>query len=489
MEMAPGMGDKVMAKGNLCASALSIALSMVLPRVCSPSEAPTHVPLPASAGEKLNVVLFLIDDLGATDLGCTGSKFYQTPNIDRLAQEGMRFTTSYASCPVCSPTRSSILTGKYPARLHITDWIPGEGRKTEKLLSPDWRMYLPLTERTIANNFRDAGYATASIGKWHLGGPKYYPEHHGFDINIAGTDKGQPPSYFSPYHISTLKDGPVGEFLTDRESAEAVKFIDTNQNRPFFLYLPHHAVHTPLMGKQDVVAKYRARRTADDPQNNATYASLVESVDDSVGKIVGELERLKLIDKTVIVFTSDNGGLLGSTYNIGMRAGKGSPYEGGVRVPLIVRWPGVTQPATTSAIPTISMDLYPTLLNAFGGAPAKGQIFDGVDLMPALKGGVLASRPIYWHYPHYHLGGATPYSAVRDGDYRLLEFFEDHRVELYNLKTDPLESHDIAISEPALVAKLYRQLAAWRKKVGAQLPTINPGHDPNADPEVLVDLD
>lgn len=437
---------------------------------------------------KLNVVLFLIDDLGATDLGCTGSRFYQTPNIDRLASQSLRFTTSYSACTVCSPTRASLLTGKYPARLHITDWIPGEGRQHEKLLSPDWTMHLPLENRTIASAFKQAGYATASIGKWHLGGPEFYPEHQGFDINIAGTDKGQPPSYFSPYGIPTLKDGPPGEFLTDRESTEAVKFIQANRDHPFFLYLPHHAVHTPLMGKPGVIAKYRQRVRADDPQRNPTYAALVESVDDSVGNVLGSLDRLGLTDNTVVVFTSDNGGLLNSTYNIGMRAGKGSAYEGGVRVPLIVRWPGVTRPGTTTDERAMSIDLYRTLLHACDGKANRRQVIDGIDLMPALAGGSLPTRPLYWHYPHYHTGGATPYSAVRDGDYRLIEFFEDHRVELYNLKTDPLEKVDLAAQSPEIVARMRKQLASWRKQTGAQLPLKNPDYRPGVR-AAMLDLD
>lgn len=428
--------------------------------------------------DRLNVVLILIDDLGATDLGCTGSRFYQTPNIDRLAQEGMRFTNAYSACTVCSPTRAALMTGKYPARLHITDWIPGEGRRKEKLLSPDWRMFLPLEERTLAEVFHGSGYATASIGKWHLGGPAYYPEHQGFDRNIGGTDKGQPPSYFAPYRILTLTEGPTGEFLTDREAEEAVKFIEGNQNRPFFLYLPHYAVHTPIMGKPQVIEKYRSRRDPNGVQKNATYAALVESVDDSVGKIMAALKRLKLDERTVVVFTSDNGGLLGSTANLGMRAGKGSVYEGGVRIPLLVRWPGVTPPGTTSPAPAITMDLYRTLLHACGGKLVKGQIVDGTDLMPALTGEPLKPRPLFWHYPHYHTGGATPYSAVRHGDYRLIEFYEDKRIELYNLKNDPAESQDLSSVEQEQAQSLRKLLNNWRKRVGAQSPLPNTSYVP-----------
>ncbi len=435
----------------------------------------------ASAGEKLNVIVVLVDDLGGTDLGCYGSRFYQTPNIDRLAKQSLRFTHAYSACTVCSPTRAALLTGKYPARLHITDWIPGEGRINEKLRVPDWTMHLPVEEHTLARAFKEAGYSTASIGKWHLGGQDYYPEKQGFDINIAGTDKGQPPSYFSPYHIATLPDGPDGEFLTDRESVEAVKFIEQHREVPFFLYLPHHAVHTPLMGKKEVVEKYRGRRRPDDPQSNPTYAALVESVDDSVGNIMAALDRLKLTERTVVIFTSDNGGLLPVTSNLGMRAGKGSAYEGGVRIPLLVRWPSVTHAGTETDATAMTIDLYPTLLQAAALKPKSGQIVDGKSLMPVLKGnGPLQRDALYWHYPHYHIGGATPYSAIRQGDYKLIEFYEDKHTELYNLKTDPREANDLATKEPKRAEDLRRKLDVWRTQVDAQHPTPNPDYRPDA---------
>jgi arylsulfatase A len=302
-------------------------------------------PRAQAAAAPPNFIFILVDDLGWTDVSCYGSKFYETPNIDRLASQGMRFTQAYAACTVCSPTRAAVLTGKYPARLHITDWIAGHVRPYAKLKAPDWTMHLPLEETTIAEALKPLGYATASIGKWHLGGPAYYPEKQGFDINIAGCDRGQPPSYFSPYKIATITDGPPGEFLTDRESMEACKFIEQNRARPFFLYLPHHAVHTPLMAKKEVKEKYQAKVKPGLLQNNATYAGLVESVDDSVGRILKKLEELNIDDRTVIFLTSDNGGLVLNrvTDNSPLRAGKGSAYEGGVRVISIVKWPGVAK--------------------------------------------------------------------------------------------------------------------------------------------------
>jgi len=431
------------------------------------------------AARPLNFVVILVDDLGATDLECFGSRFYRTPNLNRLAAEGMRFTQAYSACTVCSPTRAAMMTGKYPARLHITDWIQGHKRPKAKLKVPDWTMHLPHEERTLAEALKTAGYATASIGKWHLGGPEYGPEKHGFDVNLGGDHRGQPPSYYSPYRIPSLPDGPAGEFLTDRESAEATRFIEQNRDRPFFLYLPHYAVHTPLMGKPDVIAKYRDRISPDDPQKNPTYAALIESVDDSVGRILRVLDERKLAERTVVIFTSDNGGLLGSTANLGLRAGKGSAYEGGVRVPLIVRWPGVTRAGSQSAEPVITVDHYPTLLDGAGVKPTPGQVIDGESLLPLLRGSNKMKRDsIYWHYPHYHPGGATPYSAVRNGDWRLVEFFEDNHVELYNLKIDPTESRDLATTEPTRADALRRQLHAWRKEVGAQLPTPNPEYAP-----------
>lgn len=439
------------------------------------------VSLPAGAADRPNIIVILVDDLGATDLGCCGSSFYQTPNLDRLAREGMRFTQAYSACTVCSPSRAALLTGKYPARLHITDWIAGHKRPNAKLRVPDWTQYLPHGERTLAEALKGAGYATASIGKWHLGGPEYYPETHGFDRNVGGTDRGQPPSYFSPYRIPTLPEGPAGEFLTDRESVEAARFITENRDRPFFLYLPHYAVHTPLAGKKEVVEKYRGRISPDSPQKNATYAALVESVDDSVGRITRVLDDLKLSERTLIIFTSDNGGLLPITSNLGFRAGKGSAYEGGVRVPLIIRWPGRVRPGTESAVPVITPDHYPTILQAAGVKPEPGQVVDGESLLPVLERKGRPKRDtLFWHYPHYHPGGATPYSALRQGDWRLVEFFEDNRVELYNLREDPRETENLAATRPEKAAVLRKRLQQWREGVGAQIPTPNPDYRPDS---------
>ncbi|HLF95418.1 MAG TPA: sulfatase, partial [Planctomycetota bacterium] len=290
-----------------------------------------------SQADPPNVVVILVDDLGWTDLGCFGSPFYETPHIDRLAAQGMRFTHAYSACTVCSPTRASLMTGKYPARLHVTDWIAGHARPKAKLKVPDWTKHLALEETTVAEALKAAGYATASIGKWHLGPPAHFPEKQGFDLNRGGCDKGQPPSYFSPYRIPTLEEGEKGEYLTDRLTTEALAFLDSNKDRPFLLHFPHYGVHTPLQAKKAVVEKYQAKAKAGADHRNAAYAAMIESVDDSVGRIVAKIEELKLSSRTLIVFTSDNGGLLQSTSNRPLRAGKGSAYEGGVRVPMIVR--------------------------------------------------------------------------------------------------------------------------------------------------------
>jgi arylsulfatase A len=435
-----------------------------------------------AAPDRPNVVVFLIDDLGAADLGCFGNAFHETPHIDRLVQDGVRFTAGYSACTVCSPTRAALLTGQYPARLRITDWIPGHTRPLAKLRVPDWTMHLPTATYTLAEAFKAAGYATASVGKWHLGGPKYYPEQHGFDLNIGGTDQGSPPGYFAPEKIPTLPPGRPGEFLPDRLTTEAVAFIAAHRDRPFFLYFPHYAVHTPLGGKPDVVARYAAKAAAMGVKRNPTYAALLQGVDDSVGAVRKALAEWRLADRTIVVFTSDNGGLLPVTANPPFRAGKGSAYEGGVRVPWIVLWPGVTKPGGTIATPVITCDLFPTLTEACGLEVPASHVVDGESLVPLLKGARgLGRDALYWHYPHYHPGGATPYSAARFGDWKLIEFFEDDRVELYNLKDDVGETTDLAAQDPALRATLRDRLRAWRSAVGSQLPASNPDHDPARD--------
>jgi len=442
---------------------------------------------PACRGSELvatplpNVIVILVDDMGWRDLSCQGSEFYETPHIDRLAAAGMRFTQGYSACTVCSPSRAAIMTGQYPARLHITDWIAGHQRPHAKLLPPDWTKQLPLETVTVAERLKTAGYATASIGKWHLGGPAFYPEHQGFDENVAGSDRGQPPSYFAPYGIPTLAEGPDGEYLTDREAAEAVRFIAAHKLGPFFLYLPHYCVHTPIQGKREVMAKYAAKAVPVQKPKNDAYAAMVESVDDSLGRILATLDELGIRDQTAIFFTSDNGGLAGVTDNRPLRAGKGSAYEGGVRVPFIVSWPGVTKPGGTSDVPVITPDIPATILALTGVGPDPAQPLDGRDLSGTLAGGTLDRDAMYWHYPHYHPGGATPYSAIRSGSWRLVHFHEDGQSELYDLVADAGETTDVSSQQPERAATMRDTLDAWLTAVGAQLPVPNPNYDPTQD--------
>lgn len=439
--------------------------------------------LAATDAAKPNIVLILADDLGWTDLSCYGSEFYETPNIDRLARDGMKFTQAYSACTVCSPTRAAILTGKYPARLHVTDWIPGLPPENPKLLVPDWTKYLPLEEVTLAEALRSAGYVTASLGKWHLGEEGYFPEKHGFDINLGGSSAPNPPSYFAPYKIATLPEGPKGEYLTDRMGAEAARFIEKNKDKPFFLYFPLFAVHTPIQGKQELIQKYRAKKRPGQKQVNAMYAAMVESMDDSVGRIRGKLDELKLAGRTIVIFASDNGGRVPTTSNYPLRAGKGSCHEGGTRVPLIIHWPSVTKPGSVCETPVISMDLFPTSLEIAGLKTAAAKGVDGVNLIPLLRQeGELKRDALFWHYPHYQhyqQGGTIPYGAVRAGDYKLIEVFDDMRVELYNLREDLGEQRNLAGQMPEKVNELRTRLHAWRKEVGAQMPTRNPAYDPS----------
>jgi arylsulfatase A-like enzyme len=454
----------------------------------------------ATLPRKPNVVFILTDDLGWADLGCYGSTFYETPNLDRLAKQGMRFTDAYAAANVCSPTRAAILTGKYPARLHLTDWLTGrEDRPDQKLSRPKFQKFLPLEELTWAEALREAGYQTAFIGKWHLGAkPEHWAEHQGFDLNIGGHGKGHPPSYFSPYGITNLADGPKGEHLDDRLTDEAMRFMERARNKPFLLYLSHYTVHTPLQAKPEVIEKYKTKaatlpdsgpafspdkgRSVRQVQDHAVYAAMIESLDTSVGRLLGKLDELGVTDNTIVIFTSDNGGLStaeGSpTSNLPLRTGKGWAYEGGVRVPLLIRAPGVTKPGSVSPEPTISTDFYPTILEMLGLPPRPQQHSDGRSVVAALKGSALSERPIFWHYPHYSNQGGAPHGAVRLGNYKLIEWYEDMNVELFNLKNDIGERHDLAKSQPELAAKLTKLLHDWRRQVKAQMPRSNPNYQP-----------
>jgi arylsulfatase A len=441
--------------------------------------------------EKLNFVFILIDDLGWTDLGCYGSETYDTPNIDRLASQGMKFTDAYAACPVCSPTRASIMTGKYPARLHLTDWSPGYHYPETKLHRPEFHQHLPLGEVTIAEMFKTAGYATASIGKWHLGAEDHYPTDQGFDINVAGYETGGPPSYFYPYErpksktnprIPTMTGGFEGEYLTDRLTDEAETFIETNKDAPFFLYLSHFSVHVPLQAKEEYIKKYEASIKPGAHQDNPVYAAMVQSTDESVGRVMDKLDDLELTDKTVVIFMSDNGGLVGTTgkwqyatSNLPLRNGKGTAYEGGIREPMIVRWPGTVEPGSVCDVPVTSVDFYPTMLEIAGIPMPPEPAIDGTSITPLLKDeGTVDRDALYWHYPHYHRLGAKPFGAVRFKDHKLIEYYEDSALELYNLAEDIGEQHDLSGEMPEKTAQLRDMLHNWLKSVDAQMPTVNP---------------
>ncbi|MCC7373804.1 MAG: sulfatase-like hydrolase/transferase [Verrucomicrobiales bacterium] len=441
----------------------------------------------ASRAASPNIILIVADDLGAHDLGCTGSKFHETPNLDRLAAAGMRFTQAYSACTVCSPSRAAILTGLYPATLKITDWITGHDQPKAKLKPPAWTQQLPLDRVTLAERLGPMPKSTAHLGKWHLGGEGFEPEKQGFQLNLGGDHRGQPPSYFSPYQLPRLPDGPVGEYLTDREGDEAAKFIASRKNEGFFLNYWPYAVHTPLQAKPDLIAKYQAKAArVGGPQTNATYAAMLESLDAAVGKIIKALEDNGIAERTVVIFTSDNGGLvLGNqppTSNLPLRSGKGSPYEGGHRVPLIVNWPGVTPPGSTCTEPVMGIDLHPTVL-AIASLPQdyiNHRGFDGTNLVSLLKDPTasLGRDALYWHYPHYHPGGATPYAAIRAGDWKLIQYYETGRPELFNLREDPSEANNLAESETNRVMELSRKLFAWQGKVDAQWPMPNAAWEP-----------
>ena len=457
----------------------------------------------AKEDRPLNFVFFLVDDLGYMDVGANNRKcFYETPNVDRLAKSGMRFTNGYAANPVCSPTRFSIMTGKYPTRTGATNYF--SGRRVERFRPAPLHDQLDLEETTIAEALKEHGYTTFFAGKWHLGHREtHWPEHQGFDVNRGGWRAGGPyggKRYFSPYGNPRLEDGPDGEHLPDRLATEACKFIEANQQKPFFTYVAFYSVHTPLIGRPDLVEKAKAKAMklgldkleaeklfapeeqnfdTDRPrkvriiQQHAIYAAMVEAMDLAVGKVLDKLDELGLTDHTAVCFMSDNGGLATSegspTSNRPLRAGKGWLYEGGIREPFIIRWPGVTKAGTTCDTPVISTDFYPTMLEMAGLPLRPKQHLDGLSLKPLLKGGQTLDREaLFWHYPHYGNQGGFPGGVVRMGDWKLLERFEDGRVHLYNLADDIGETHDLAALQPERVATMRAKLHTWYKEVGAK---------------------
>ena len=439
--------------------------------------------------DKPNIVLILIDDLGWKDLGYMGSKFYETPNIDRLSRTGVVFTNAYAACAVCSPTRASIQTGRYPARTGVTDWIRArfqvnsaeikappafEENGAKKLRTPSNPYWLELSETTIAEVLKQSGYFTCHIGKWHLGTDDYYPEKQGYDVNIAGCDMGQPVNYFDPYTnekgvgFPNLKPRLKGEYLEDRLSSELKTIIQAHKDKPFFINMCNYAVHTPLMAKPELIKKYASKKVVDG-QKNVVYAAMIESMDQAVGNLINTLQENKLLENTVVFFLSDNGGLIGPTDNSPLRSGKGYPYEGGIRIPMIVSWPGKIQPGLMSNQPLTTVDLLPTIC-ALTQSPLPKTELDGRDFSPAFKGEKMAQVPLYWHFPHYRGEDVVPYSIIRDGDWKLIKRYEGTTFELFNLKNDREEKLELSEKFPDKVRELDLKLQAWLKKTNAKMP-------------------
>ncbi len=450
-----------------------------------------------------NLLFILVDDLGYGDLGFTGSTFYETPHINRLAKEGVSFSNAYAACPVSSPSRAAIMTGKYPARINLTDYIPGNQaygpHKDQRLASLPFNHHLDKSEITIAEAFRRNGYSTFFAGKWHVGEtPEYYPDQFGFEENKGGNKTGHPAGgYFSPYKNPQLEDGPEGEYLTDRLTDEVINYIRQSDKKPFLAYLSFYTVHLPLQAKPEKIAKYEQKlRKMQFPdteflkegktyhkqfQNIPAFAAMVEALDDNIGRLMQTLKELDIERETIVVFTSDNGGMATSnrtdnipTCNLPLRAGKGHLYEGGIRVPLIIRWNEHIPASETSAEPVTGTDFYPTLLDLCKLPLLPEQHTDGVSVKQALFGELVPRDAIYWYFPHYSGGlGGRPAAAVRKGNYKLIEFFEDNYTELYDVVNDVSETTDLTDKNPDLSMQMRTLLHQWYQEVNALMPVKN----------------
>lgn len=493
-----------------------------------------------------NVILFLVDDLGWRDLGVYGSTFYETPHLDRFARENVRFTQAYSACHVCSPTRASIMTGKYPARLQLTDWLPGRREyPSQRFKNAKILQHLPFEEITVAEALKEHGYATGHFGKWHLGEDPSGPLQHGFDVQIPRWSKGWPNAgYHAPFRLDGLSDSP-GDYLTDRLTDEALSYIEQNKTRPFFLYLSHFAVHDPIQGRPDLVAKYQAKlqRSAaaggapyilegnpdaktplsrpeldaliktdayrgykvlpnqtvkiKQQQDNVQFAAMVENMDESFGRVMAKLDALSLSENTIVIFVSDNGGMSAANFgrpdrvvaptaldaafatsNLPLRGAKGWLYEGGIRVPLMIKWPGRTARGTVNSVPVITTDLYPTILEMIGVPARPAQHRDGVSLARLVRGEKQLDRTaLYWHFPHYsNHGMQSPGGAIRQGDFKLLEYFENNSVQLFNLREDESEQRDLSREQPERTRQMTALLHQWRKSVSAAMMDPNPDY-------------
>lgn len=460
---------------------------------------------PAEGSDPPNILFILADDLGWRDLSGEGSDFYESPHLDGLAESGMRFTQGYATCQVCSPSRASIMTGKFPARHGITDWIGAASgtkwKRNDRILPSEYQHQLNQEDTTIAEAFKEAGYRTFFAGKWHLGDKGSFPEDHGFEVNAGGHHRGSPPGgYFSPYKNPKLSDGPAGESLPMRLADETVTFIEQVQKekkQPFFAFLSFYSVHGPIQTTQPLWSKYQQKaKQVDDPksrflidrtlpvrqvQDCPTYGGMIESMDDAVGRVLNALERLGIDENTIVVFTSDNGGVSSgdaySTSNLPLRGGKGRQWEGGIREPFFIRVPGLTKAGAVSDVPVTGADFYPTLLDLAGVPLLPSQHADGQSLKPLLSGGDIAERPLYWHYPHYGNQGGEPSSILRQNEWKLIHYYEDGRDELYNLRKDPSEQTDVAAENRPRVQQMSKKLQDWLQSVGAQIPVANPDFD------------
>ena len=473
-----------------------VCLGLILVLMGGPRLQADEAPVAHSSAKQPNIVFILADDLGWADLGCYGADLHETPHLDRLAAGALRFTHACTPAPVCTPTRASIMCGKHPARLHMTIWreAAADQPADRRLLPPVVEADLPHSERTLGEVLHDAGYLTAHVGKWHLGAIEHFPETQGFDINIAGNHWGAPATHFFPYrgpffgkgrYVPGLGLGKPGEYLADRLTDEAINIMRQAGDRPFFLNLWHYGVHSPIDAKPEDIEHFRGKARPELHHQNVAYAGMVRNLDDNVGRLLAALDELGIADRTLVVFSSDNGGFLGPTgrepdrpvtNNYPLRSGKGSLYEGGIRVPLIVRWPGVTRAGTVCDAPVISTDLYCTLAEVAGAKPSldAAQQADGQSLTPLLRDlSATSDRAFFWHYPHYY-STTTPASAVRQGDWKLIEYHEDGRVELFNLANDPGEAHDLVASNADKATELRDKLHAWRREVSAQMPTVNP---------------
>lgn len=532
---------KTIGIGAGALAALSASQAAAAPKAAAPA-----------APKQPNIVFFLVDDMGWMDIATNGSSLYETPNINRLASEGVRFTQAYSTCHVSSPARATIMTGRYPASINMTDWLPGRENYTfQELLNVEVNQAIPKDEMTMPELLRTVGYKTAIIGKWHLGEGDARPENRGFDMHIpAGYEKGWPQTYYAPFKLNGF-DGQPGQYLTDALTDEALKYIEANRNNPFYLYFAQYAVHDPIQGRPDLVAKYKAKIDAlplydglpfilegnpddenpltrdqltdllDKPeyaafrefydtrtvkvkqrQDNANFAAMVESIDQSLGRVMDKLKELGIEDNTVIIFTSDNGGMSAanfgspgriiqsnqldkafSTSNLPLRGGKGWLYEGGLRVPLIAKWNGKWQKGVVCDVPVNHTDFFPTLAEIAGAKIPATKIIEGQSLTPLLTGkGTWKDQVLYWHFPHYSNHGLqSPGGAIRYGDWKLIEYFERGTVQLFNIKEDIGEQNDLAAKMPEKVAELKKMLHDWRTKVGAKMMEPNPEYHPKTE--------